>query len=110
RNTSVNEILVDPKTTRILEEACCITGDIRSLAHLFMSAVMNLKPTSPWLTVSQLELTAETQRICPEFPYLQSVILSSTIKQKMMGIRRSHSRCFMTTFVMPSGSQRQPLP
>ena len=35
RNTSVNEILVDPKTTRILEEACCITGDIRSLAHLF---------------------------------------------------------------------------
>ncbi|KAJ3778859.1 origin recognition complex subunit 4 C-terminus-domain-containing protein [Lentinula raphanica] len=72
-NTSVNEFLADSKTTRILEEACSITGDIRSLARLFMSAVINLKPTSPWLTASQLELAAETQRIRPEFPYLHAL-------------------------------------
>ncbi|KAJ4478128.1 origin recognition complex subunit 4 C-terminus-domain-containing protein [Lentinula aciculospora] len=71
--TSVDEFLADSKTTRILEEACSITGDIRSLARLFVSPVLNLRPTSPWLTPSQLELSAETQRIRPEFPYLHNL-------------------------------------
>ncbi|KAJ3741091.1 origin recognition complex subunit 4 C-terminus-domain-containing protein [Lentinula detonsa] len=72
-NENVDEILTDPRITRILEEACSITGDIRSLARLFMSPVLNLKPASPWLTASQLEISAEVQRIRPEFPYLHTL-------------------------------------
>ncbi|KAJ4481573.1 origin recognition complex subunit 4 C-terminus-domain-containing protein [Lentinula edodes] len=72
-NASVDDFLADPRTTRILEEACSITGDIRSLARLFVSPVLNLKPVSPWLTASQLELSAETQRIRPEFAYLHTL-------------------------------------
>ncbi|KAJ3815500.1 origin recognition complex subunit 4 C-terminus-domain-containing protein [Lentinula lateritia] len=72
-NASVDDFLADPRTTRILEEACSITGDIRSLARLFVSPVLNLKPVSPWLTASQLELSAETQRIRPEFTYLHTL-------------------------------------
>ncbi|KAE9410552.1 hypothetical protein BT96DRAFT_969555 [Gymnopus androsaceus JB14] len=70
--STVDEFLADAKTIRLLEEACSIAGDVRLLTRMLISPVLNLKPTSPWLTAAQLEHSAETQRIRPEFLYLHN--------------------------------------
>ncbi|KAF9075868.1 origin recognition complex subunit 4 C-terminus-domain-containing protein [Rhodocollybia butyracea] len=76
-NAGVDDFLADVKTTRILAEVCSITGDIRTLSRLLISPVLNISPASPWLTVDQLELSVETQRIRPEFPYLHTLTYPS---------------------------------
>ncbi|KIK68125.1 hypothetical protein GYMLUDRAFT_154593 [Collybiopsis luxurians FD-317 M1] len=70
---SVDEFLGDVKTTRILEETRSVIGDLRSLSRFLISPVLNLNPSQPWLTASQLELSVESQRIRPEYPYLYTL-------------------------------------
>ncbi|KAF9268010.1 hypothetical protein L218DRAFT_970195 [Marasmius fiardii PR-910] len=69
----VDDFLAHGKTIQIFEETFTLVRDVRFLIRLLTCAVLNLNPTSPWLTPAMLEKAAETQRMRVPFPQLPSM-------------------------------------
>ncbi|KAK7061744.1 AAA domain-containing protein [Favolaschia claudopus] len=72
-NTGVQSFVQDEATLVILKETFSITKDVRVLARLLTSVLVQLTPSSPYPTSSQLISAATLQRSRPQFSTLHAL-------------------------------------
>ncbi|KAF7344489.1 AAA domain-containing protein [Mycena sanguinolenta] len=72
-DAGVESFLQDETTTSILKETFSVTKDVRVLARLLTSVVVQLTPSSPFPVSGQLKSAADVQRARPRFPMLHAL-------------------------------------
>ncbi|KAF8812469.1 hypothetical protein BYT27DRAFT_7182913 [Phlegmacium glaucopus] len=70
---SVDKLLADKAFSNVLNETFSITRDVRTLVRILTTAVLQLNPTAPYLSLRSILASVESQRARPRYPHLMNI-------------------------------------
>jgi len=70
---SIDRLFADRTCIKVVKETFEVVKDVGLLCRILTTPILDLTPTSPWLTPAQLAASAETQRCTSKFPFLRDL-------------------------------------